>query len=600
MTFNKKLLLAGLAVGITTYMLYKRSKKHEKEKIKYQAQNQPPPQHQQQGHNYGAWAAGGAGAAALGAAGYAAYQHHNSNQSQPPPAASADTSWADLKDWKVIARLLAACVADQYLYPWYDWQKIQYIAQQIANNGALADVAEAWELPPFLAQDLVKLALFDVMFLLDDSASMQSEGHLRRDGLAQILKRAADAAGRLDPDGMEVAWMNTDLPPQDTKIRSAHDAKRLTSNCRYDGRATPMGHALETKLLNPHLFDSLHRGYLKKPVLAIIITDGRPTGSSERNERVVSVIKNAKQRLADTQYGEDALSVTIAAVGNDREAQDWLDSIDTNPTIGDLVDVCSDIRIEAKQVKQKTGIELTPDLHCLKLLLGSIDSEYDAADEPLNQKYSKRYQTKQAKEARFAQQKARLIAERDQAMSGAGGGAPPQTGYGYPTDKPAAYGGGYPQPPPAQSGYAQAQPYPPAGQPQGYPYGGGGAGAGGYPQQPPQQPYGGYPQSTGGSGGVYPPPSGSGTYPPPSGSSPYPPPSGAGVYPPPGGSPYPPPPYSQTHSRDASFGSNAGPGAPDASGAYHPNVGGFAVMPQNQQQQQQQPGAPQGFPMPFS
>lgn len=50
--------------------------------------------------------------------------------------------------------------------------------------------------------------------------------------------------------------------------------------------------------------------------------------------------------------------------------------------MGDLVDVCSDFRVEAAQIKKATGITLTEDLHCLKVLLGAIDSSYDASDEP--------------------------------------------------------------------------------------------------------------------------------------------------------------------------------------------------------------------------
>lgn len=123
------------------------------------------------------------------------------------------------------AKILSECVQDQYLYSFYpNFASIEVVAKRIASTNALVSCADAWELPPSLAQDLVKLALFDIVFgelsgyriqkarrgknadyplffhlpplhfvllELDDSASMRSEGTKRRDALASILRRAA-------------------------------------------------------------------------------------------------------------------------------------------------------------------------------------------------------------------------------------------------------------------------------------------------------------------------------------------------------------------------------------------------------------------------
>ncbi|PWN28950.1 hypothetical protein BDZ90DRAFT_217977 [Jaminaea rosea] len=604
MTFKKKLLIAGL-VGTTCLALYKLSKSREKEKEKLRIEQaaqhhttspMPPTQAQQQqpgqqGHNYAAWAAGGAGAAAVAAAGAYAYQHHHQQAPAPlVPEESGDILWSDLRDWRLIARLLAATVADQNLYPFYDWAACERIARQLASSGTLVSLGESWEMPPFLAQDLVKLALFDVMFLLDDSASMNSEKGLRIEALRQIMKRSADAAGRLDPDGMECAWMNA---PGGHRIHSASEAESLVKACQFSGPATPLGEALEQKLIRPLLLNPLSSGQgLKKPVLAIIITDGRPTGPTESGERIVKVIQDAKSRLKKTQYGEDALSITIAAVGNDSEAQDWLDSIDNHPAIGDLVDVVSDIRVEAKQVKAQTGVDLTPDLHCLKLLLGAVDSGYDASDEPPGaaKKSMRRENEREAKAKHFAKDKERLIAQRDAAMAQAGvaPGREPAAG-----SVPASQmsGAGYPP--------ATGAPYP--------------------PQQQHQQ--GGYPPATGGyPGGGYP----------PANNSPYPPQGGVGAPYPPQASAYgappeqsyyggaAPPPYSD-HSRGFGGGAQSSypQQQPHQGGA--PGVGGFAMpqpnaspypggpgqqppsssYPGQGQQPYPPPGGPMGFPSAF-
>ncbi|CDW97565.1 hypothetical protein [Sporisorium scitamineum] len=481
---------------------------------------------------------------------------------------------------------------DRYLYPFYTFADIARIAQHIASSGALQQCADSWQLPPYLAQDLVKLALFDVMFLLDDSASMRSEGTRRRDALAGILKRAADAAARFDPDGMEVAWMNA---PAQQRIHNVAEADQLTSRCAYDGRATPMGSSLESKILQPLVLSPATQGRLQKPAFVLVITDGRPTGSSEKGEKIVKVLQNAKRTLASTRYGEDAVSFQIAAVGNDREAQEWLDSIDNDPTVGDLIDVCSDITIESQQVRKSTGIELTPELYCLKLLLGPIDTSYDASDEnegssgfgrTARRRREKKELEKREKEQRFRGQSEAFRRERDAALNEA-------------TPVPSA-GGAFP-PPGVDVGYSH-QPSYPGGPPQhsGYPQ------PGGYQHQqlypPPQSSYGGPP-----SGGGYPAP-GSGYPASAPGYQPY----GAsqpGASPPPYPNAYQSqPPYGQrnmqqpgSNGNGSSYPQSGGGAGP---GGFMPGAGGFAMpnpqlgggYPAQKGDQQQPPSAPFGFP----
>jgi vWA found in TerF C terminus len=354
MGYHKKLLIAGLAAGVSAYMLYRASKKrHEESAHQQQQQQQQAYQQQQQQayqqqqsqqqqhtpadyHRWGATAPFLATAAvgALGGAGIASLfgnnsSHHSQIQQAPAPPAYApsDLPFSALTDPTYLTSILAACVQDQCLHAYYNFSSLQQIAASLASSGALVQAAESWQLPPSLAVDLCKLALFDVCFLLDDSASMHSEGTRRRDALASILRRAADAAGRFDNDGMEARWMNTDAPPQFGQIRTAQDADRLTGMCRYEGRRTPLGEALENKILKPLVLDKILARTNTKPVLVIIITDGRPTGSGEANDKVKRVIKETRkklERLGEQGYRADADSISymLAAVGNDREAQE--------------------------------------------------------------------------------------------------------------------------------------------------------------------------------------------------------------------------------------------------------------------------------------
>jgi hypothetical protein len=45
----------------------------------------------------------------------------------------------------------------------------------VYGSGALLQLSQAWRLPTELAADLVKIALFDVVVLVDDSGSMAFE-----------------------------------------------------------------------------------------------------------------------------------------------------------------------------------------------------------------------------------------------------------------------------------------------------------------------------------------------------------------------------------------------------------------------------------------
>ncbi|CAD6890293.1 unnamed protein product [Tilletia laevis] len=564
MTLNKKLLLVGLAVGVTTLILYERSKKKQASKVEASHSSSSS------GGHHGLYAAGGAGLAA--GAGVAAYQHHQSNAASAGfPSSPAEFTWEHLRDANFIAKLLSDCVIDQFLFPFYSYHDIQNIAQRVASSGALAAAADAWQLPPSLAADLVKLALFDVSFLLDDSASMQQEGRLRRDGLKTIVKLAAEAATRFDTDGVELNWLNSH---EQAVVHSGEQATQFVSRCEFAGRATPMGTSLEGKILEKEFYPKLKRETLRKPLLIIIIGDGQPTGES--SDKFRKELKEAKKKAKKSRYGADAVSLQVAIVGNDSGAHEWLEELDSDKDVGDLVDVCSDIRTESAQVKRQTGIELTEDLFALKVCLGSIDSSYDASDEGHSSKAAKRKEERREKDSYYAKDRARFMQDRNavlgpymaaQNMGGfsntaaAGPAAahapaqhqrtpshgspaipPTQGGGGYPPAGGAPYpppsGGPSPYPPPSQGGYPPAggAPYPPPSQ-GGYPP------AGGAPY-PPQNP-GGYPPAEGGGGGYPPAGGGGGGYPPAGGGGGggYPPPVsayGGGGYPPAGNSPYPP------------------------------------------------------------
>ncbi|KAK2813365.1 hypothetical protein FQN50_000680 [Emmonsiellopsis sp. PD_5] len=353
---------------------------------------------------------------------------------------------------------------------------LDQIASRITNQ--VDHFCSTWKVPREVGQDIVKLALFDVILYIDDSGSMlHDEGGSRIDDLKLILNRVSFAASLFDDDGINIRFMNSDK--QGNNIKNERDVEHLMTTFLPNGM-TPLGTKLLEKVLEPLVVAPARAGQLRKPVLVITITDGQPTG--EGMDGVSNAIKYATTELERLpQYGRGAISFQFAQVGNDKRAREFLSKLDQMPGIGELIDCTSNFESEQEEMSlANPPVYLTPELWLIKMLLGSIDSSYDTKDEKTSRPHA-------AAPAPPAGQY----------------GAPPPTQYAAPP--PGQYGGYQAAPPPPQQGgyggYPPQGGQPGYGQPQGY-------------GQPPQQ--GGYgrpPPPQGGPGG-YPPQGGYGGQPP--------------------------------------------------------------------------------------
>ncbi|WRT69886.1 uncharacterized protein IL334_006877 [Kwoniella shivajii] len=276
-----------------------------------------------------------------------------------------------------VAQLLSQCVRDQHLEAFYPPQSLDPIAQRVVQSGALQQLASNWKLPVELASDLVKISLFDVVVLIDDSGSMAFEQNGERiEDLKMILSKIAFACSLFDHDGIQVRFLNSQL--QGNNINNEQAALQLVGQVKFSG-LTPLGTALDQKILQPLLLGPARSNALQKPLLIIAITDGAPAGES--TDKIVQVISNANNELQRSRYGPDAVSYQLSQVGNDKNAQKFLTSLDDHPTIGSLIDQTMDYEYEQEQMKVKTGEDLSPEMWLMKLLLGPIDTSYDAKDE---------------------------------------------------------------------------------------------------------------------------------------------------------------------------------------------------------------------------
>jgi hypothetical protein len=189
-----------------------------------------------------------------------------------------------------------------------------------------------------IGQDIVKLALFDIILYIDDSGSMAfEEGGERIADLKVILSRVAFAATLFDEDGVQVRFMNS--PEQGNGIRNEQQVNDLIARIKFSS-LTPMGRELENKILEPLVLGPARAGQLRKPVLVITVTDGQPSG--EDRENVYRVIKDCLKALQQMpRYGKGAVSYQFAQVGNDLQARDFLAKLDEHPEVGPLVDCTS-------------------------------------------------------------------------------------------------------------------------------------------------------------------------------------------------------------------------------------------------------------------
>ena len=148
---------------------------------------------------------------------------------------------------------------------------------------------------------------------------------------------------------------------------------RLNLQVNFTGM-TPLGTSLDSKVIRPFLGGGIQGRNLQKPILVITITDGEPTG--EPQNAVANVIKNAKNMCANSVYGPGAIAFEFAQVGKDTKAQAFLGRLDTDPEIGKMIDATSYYELEAEEYGRR-GVQLTPELWLVKLMVGAVDPTYD-------------------------------------------------------------------------------------------------------------------------------------------------------------------------------------------------------------------------------
>lgn len=176
----------------------------------------------------------------------------------------------------------------------------------------------------------------------DDSGSMQFEENGERiDDLKLVLSRVSFASTLWDPDGISIRFMNSNLPGSMLdNVRDEQQIDQIMRQVKFSG-LTPMGRELKRKVIDGIILPAARGGHMRKPVLVIAISDGQPAGDEPGPNAVFDTIRYAVNEITRATGSKGAVAFQFAQVGNDQKAREFLGKLDSDPSIGNMVDCTS-------------------------------------------------------------------------------------------------------------------------------------------------------------------------------------------------------------------------------------------------------------------
>lgn len=238
------------------------------------------------------------------------------------------------------------------------------------------NIADNWQgVSVQMAQRLCKLALYDIVLLVDDSSSIRkyNENDGRLDDLETIASILAEVSALFDDDGIDIEFLNNEEKYRG--IREGKIASQILHDLEFQGK-TKLGQALHQKVYRRFFHKSTSTDSslkLKKPVLVFIITDGAPSGEPENN--LEKQIRKAREYLDDEGYPPDFFRYQIVQVGKNQQSSEFLHDLKQQFSAEEFVDVSSRYAVERKELVMM-AFEPSPELYLVKLLLGAIDGRF--------------------------------------------------------------------------------------------------------------------------------------------------------------------------------------------------------------------------------
>jgi hypothetical protein len=219
---------------------------------------------------------------------------------------------------------------------------------------------------------------FEITMILDDSTSMRTpiiedqeklspfaQLPTRWDELRQIVSIVVDLAATLDPDGIDIYFLNRQ------PLLHVTDSSQLNETfSRPPHGLTPISRVLSyvLDLKRPHVHD--------RKLLIIIATDGLPTDDRGQDDLagLENVLRNERHPSMDRMF------VTFIACTNDLQSVAYLNNFDRRIP---YVDVLDDYHSERAEVLAAQGknFQFSYGDYVAKLLMGSVDQWFDKLDE---------------------------------------------------------------------------------------------------------------------------------------------------------------------------------------------------------------------------
>ncbi|KAF9651716.1 hypothetical protein BDM02DRAFT_526911 [Thelephora ganbajun] len=215
---------------------------------------------------------------------------------------------------------------------------------------------------------------YDIIIVLDDSFSMMiadnPSGRTRWDQAWDALETLVQVGVKYDRSGIDIHFLNQ--RKANRTVKNVGDLRRLRSEVKEPRKEsyTPTGDVLDMLLLEyrKQTGNSPGRAAVKKRIF-IVITDGAATDAPQ------DVIINAANFFQKNHFPLDQVGIQFIQVGNDLEAEEFLDELDT-----DLVKQMGEHARDIVDTLKSNGNDLKGDA-LVKALTGGFNRKQDRTGE---------------------------------------------------------------------------------------------------------------------------------------------------------------------------------------------------------------------------
>ncbi|KAI1166262.1 hypothetical protein F5B18DRAFT_607996 [Nemania serpens] len=218
-----------------------------------------------------------------------------------------------------------------------------------------------------LIPQVTTLGVFDFMILCDNSTSMKKH----KEVLKITLKRLATIANVFTPKGISLRFLNYDKDNGgDFDALSAEDIEKKFNTVEYKS-GSQLGTRLKEKIITP-ILKKAQRGELKKPIIVMLITDGKP--HEKNRDALRDAIQLCKQSQAVQKLGRATVLVIVARVGDSLSAKEFLNQLENDDAIKDIV-YCSADSLNKQHALLTPGDDISERenmTHLIQLLVAAL------------------------------------------------------------------------------------------------------------------------------------------------------------------------------------------------------------------------------------